>query len=372
MAVEGEDVRAIQRVRVASGRVSYSPPVVLHESRERRIVLVPFYVTRTEGTRLAVKIQSYEKALPPNDWVLIENKSVSLNEGASRALLRCLREHLAVAKDASNDGNYILIRVTEGTAQLGEHDPATVAAALTKVLGQVEIVRHLGEAELSDELVRALRGAIRLKEMRAAVAALREHLDAGRTDEEIYQKWCDEHSWAFGNAYVIRDRVRDISAGDRTDLLLPTVISRFRDIIELKRPDMEVLIYDRTHRDHYWSADVSRAIGQAHRYLDVLHEEAASGLRDHPEIVAYYPRAIIVIGRSAGWDLDRLRALRGLNSRLNGITVMTYDQLLAQGERLLAMLSERVETAEDDAGPFSPHTGGLIAGEMSEDDEVPF
>jgi len=70
-----------------------------------------------------------------------------------------------------------------------------------------------------------------------------------------------------------------------------------------------------------------------------LHEVAANGLRDHPEIVAYHPRAILIIGRSNKWDSDKLRSLHGLNRRLSGITVMTYDQLLAQGERLIETVS---------------------------------
>ncbi|MEX2551881.1 MAG: DUF4263 domain-containing protein, partial [Actinomycetota bacterium] len=67
--------------------------------------------------------------------------------------------------------------------------------------------------------------------------------------------------------------------------------------------------------------------------------------RDHPEIVAYHPRATIVIGRSNDWPMDKLTALHGLNRRLNGIAVMTYDQLLAQGERLIEMVSS-FETAD--------------------------
>ena len=85
------------------------------------------------------------------------------------------------------------------------------------------------------------------------------------------------------------------------------VISGYRDIVELKRPDMRVLLYDEDHRNFYFSADVSRAIGQCHRYLDVLHEVAAQGLLDHPEIVAYHPRRIIVIGRSARWLWSSLK-----------------------------------------------------------------
>lgn len=62
--------------------------------------------------------------------------------------------------------------------------------------------------------------------------------------------------------------------------------------------------------------------------------------RDYPEIVAYHPRAAVVIGHSHGWKPARERALHGLNSRMVGISVMTYDHVLAQGERLLTMLDE--------------------------------
>ncbi len=175
--------------------------------------------------------------------------------------------------------------------------------------------------------------------MRNAVATLRDLLDRGETAEQIYQAWCEAHPWAFGNSYLPADRVRAISAGDKLDLLLPTVISGYRDIVELKRPDMDVMQYDSGHRNFYFSADASKAIGQCHRYLDVLTEAAAHGLQDHPEIVAYHPRATIVIGRTTKWNDDGSRALHGLNRRLVDITVMTYDHLLAQGERIVEMLS---------------------------------
>ncbi|MGI9167221.1 MAG: Shedu anti-phage system protein SduA domain-containing protein [Pyrinomonadaceae bacterium] len=177
--------------------------------------------------------------------------------------------------------------------------------------------------------------------MRSAVAQLRLFLDSGEAAEPVYQKWCETHSWAFGNAYVVRDDVREISTGDTLDLLLPNVIAGYRDIVELKRPDMQVLVYDREHKNFYFSSEVSKAIGQCHRYLDVLHEVAANGLRDRPEVVAYHPRATIVIGRSQGWGEPQLRALHGLNRRLSGLTVMTYDHLLAQGERLIEALGSR-------------------------------
>ena len=251
---------------------------------------------------------------------------------------------MAVAQE--EDGNYLLIRCVRRSAFLGEHDPAKVAAALAKVLSQPDVVEHLRDTELSTELVCALRGAIKLSEMRAAVTQLRTHLQSGENREEVYQGWCETHSWAFGNAYVIRDEIRDISAGDRLDLLLPDVIAGYRDIVELKRSDMPVLHYDAVHRNYYFSSDVSKAMGQCHRYLDILHDTASKGLLDHPEIVAYHPRAIIVIGQSADWDEEKLRALHGLNRRLSGMTVMIYTHLLAQGDRLIQILEPGTEEPE--------------------------
>jgi len=43
---------------------------------------------------------------------------------------------------------------------------------------------------------------------------------------------------------VTHDSVREISTGDALDLVLLTVIAGYRDIVELKRPDMPVLYYD--------------------------------------------------------------------------------------------------------------------------------
>ena len=287
---------------------------------------------------------------------------MSLDEAAARKLLQALTNHFAVAKEGG-DGDYLVIRVSEGTANFGKHDPAEIAGALAKVLGQPEIVKHLAQTELGDQLTKAFRGAIRLSEMQRAVADLRDKLDRGEKAEQVYQEWCETHTWAFGNAYVMRDEVREITPGDNLDILLPTVITGYRDIVELKRPDMQVLNYDGAHRNYYFASDVSKAVGQCHRYLDVLHEVAARGLRDHPEIVAYHPRAVIVIGRSVDWGAEKLKALHGLNCRMNGISVMTYDQLLAQGERLIEILSASATS----------HDAHYEAAEMHFDpSEIPF
>jgi len=156
MGDENSNLETVRRKQARSGRVDYGDPVVLHDSSKRRLVLIPFFIPHSDHSELAVKLVTYEKAPPPEDWILIEQKSISIGEASSRKLLAALRSRLAVA-ESGESGEFLVIRVAEGTAQLGAHDPAKVAAALTKVLSQDEIVQHLRGTELTTELVSAWR-----------------------------------------------------------------------------------------------------------------------------------------------------------------------------------------------------------------------
>jgi hypothetical protein len=159
------------------------------------------------------------------------------------------------------------------------------------------------------------------------------------------------------------------TVGDSVDGLLPDTSTGLRDILELKRPDQEPLKWDDKHHNYYWAVPVASAIGQCHRYLDKLHEVGrwGGGLEDNSEIVAYHPRALIVIGRSVHWDNRKFHALHGLNSRLHGITVITYDQLLWQGEQALSVLESGDGTVRD--GHSSTRDGPLFEEEPPWPDE---
>ena len=54
--------------------------------------------------------------------------------------------------EESEDGKFLVIRVEEGTAAIGDHDPIKVVSALTKVLSQEEIIEHIAGAELNEDL----------------------------------------------------------------------------------------------------------------------------------------------------------------------------------------------------------------------------
>jgi hypothetical protein len=334
-----DESRIVERDRAASGLVSYTSPIVIRGGPKKTTyfdVLLQ-YIRHDHGPdQVAAKVSYWKKK--SGQFRSGFPAEFTLDQDEVKALRDVLDQGLAVA-GASSDGAYLLIPLVGGTAvNLTGRDPVAVGRALTALLSSDQVIPALQSDPEGSRLLRNLRGAVQTGDLEAAIAELDENLDDGIADEATYQRWCESHSWAFGNVYTMRDEVRSIALGDQVDLLLEATASGLRDIFELKRPDKDVIRYDDSHRSWYWSAASSQAIGQCHRYLDALHEGAASGLRDHPEVVAYHPRGVIVIGRSNGWGSAEFRALHGLNARLHGISLMTYDQLRAQAAQHLSVI----------------------------------
>lgn len=359
--------RVIERKLARSGNVSFGESITVHESNTKRVTLVPFFVTRSTGTDLSVKITDHRSL--GAYWS--EKASISLTEADVRRLMVGLADHLEVASQPQ-DGTYVVLQLdgSSPTTRFGpDVEVSQVGSALLKVLARPEMLAHLQEADFEASLGSSLRAAMRIRDLRSGVEDLQKLLESGESAESIYQRWCEAHSWAFGLGYDAPDQLRRISAGDTLDVLVPDVWSKLRDLIELKRPDMKPLNWDPAHKSWYFSKDASSAIGQCHRYLDVLHQEAARGLMDHPEVVAYHPRATIVLGRSDDWNEGQFRALHGLNSRLAGISLMTYDQLLEQGRRLLRILTT------EEAEHFEGHEGwdvDSLTNPVDDPDDLPF
>ncbi len=321
----------VRRQRSRSGLVDFADQVVLHDTRDTRIVLVPIFIphaSRPSGLTLKLVRQRIR-------WVgdAEPDTEINLDEAASQHLLAELPRLAELSGHPT--GNYLVVPI-EGDFRIGAVAPEVVATSLIRVLSDREIARRFAASDLAEELVKALRANLRLRDLQEAVEELRRYLADGITDEDIFQRWCRRHGWAFGISYQAPDDVREIAVGDTVDFLLPTLVG-YRDVVELKRPDMTVLSYDRDHRNYFWSRDTAMAIGQCTRYLEQLQE---TRLRDHPGVVAHHPRATVVIGRSAGWPDEQIRALVSLNAGLSGITVLTFDLLLMQAERLLEIVTE--------------------------------
>jgi hypothetical protein len=323
-------IERIERRQTKRGMIMYLPIRVLRARKHYIQALAWLIPHATRPPELALRIERFDTTNhdePKHEIVMTESE------------IQELLEYVEAASDVRDQtpGSYALIRLAAG---LEGNDAIVDPDALANLFRNPALSSALRAPEIADLLASSIGDIVRLGALRNAIDQLEALLANNVGAEHVYQDWLEAHTWALGNLYVRRDSVRRVSASDDVDILLESAGNGLRDVYELKRADMPVLQYDREHKTSYWAHPVTKAIGQCHRYLDVLHDKLRNGLEDHPEIVAYHPRAFIIIGRSNTWSRRELYALHGLNARLHGITVMTYDQLLAQCRALLTHVNQ--------------------------------
>lgn len=302
------------------------------------------FIPRSQGEEVSAKLRYWKtkkagmRVRYPAEFTLNHSEVVHLYE--------VLQQGLKVAEQGG-DGDFLVLRVDRESLLSDSQNSISMRQAFAQLVQDREILQMLIDSPDGLSVLRGMQASARIMELHAAVIELEQSLRAGVHDEDVYQDWCEANSWAFGNVYVVRDDVRELGPGDIVDILMECTANGLRDVFELKRANHNPLLWDRSHRSWYWSSEASKAIGQCHRYLDVLHESSTRILlRDHPEIVAYHPRATIVMGRSDSWGDEELRGLHGLNARLHGIQVITYDQLLSQAKQVLTLTEQEIPSSD--------------------------
>jgi len=154
-----------------------------------------------------------------------------------------------------------------------------------------------------------------------------------RQSEKIFQNWIESNLWIFGVDYIKKHDVRKIALFSEGDLLMESV-DGYLDLIELKRPKHSILKLDKSHNCYYPHPDLSIVIGQSLFYLQKL-EEYKLNIEKEYKIKVIMPRIKIIVGRNKEFNEEQRDGLRMLNSKLNSIQVITYDDLVIFGKLLL-------------------------------------
>ena len=93
--------------------------------------------------------------------------------------------------------------------------------------------------------------------------------------EEDWQKFLKEKVFPFLTSYIkVIDKENigvDISYPD----FVLVDIYGFADIFEIKTHVTPLLSYDSSHKNHYWTADISKAVSQVENYIDTIRESDA-------------------------------------------------------------------------------------------------
>ncbi|MGI9528025.1 MAG: Shedu anti-phage system protein SduA domain-containing protein [Weeksellaceae bacterium] len=151
--------------------------------------------------------------------------------------------------------------------------------------------------------------------------------------EKIFQNWIESNLWVFGIEYIRKHDARQIALFSEGDLLMQSV-DGYLDLIELKRPKHSILKYDRSHDCYYPHPDLSIVIGQSLFYLQKLIEYKHN-LESEYGLKIIMPRIKIIVGRNSNCNDKERDCLRMLNSNLQSIQIITYDDLLTFGNILL-------------------------------------
>ena len=156
--------------------------------------------------------------------------------------------------------------------------------------------------------------------------------------EKIFQNWIETNLWIFGVDYIKKHDARKIALFSEGDLLMESV-EGYLDLIELKRPSHNLLKLDSNHNCYYPHPDLSQVIGQSLFYLQKLLEYKMI-LEKEYKIKVIMPRIKIVVGRNNLFEESQRDCLRMLNSNLNSIQIITFDDLKIYGNLLLKSIEK--------------------------------
>ncbi|MCM1440612.1 MAG: DUF4263 domain-containing protein [Roseburia sp.] len=330
----------MKKINTKNDNIKVSNSLYISCTKGKGIKLYPIYIQRNSTDDiLYYKIELVERDNTTDTWHIVNSGVWNIYPNSIEDLFNYIsqttklktRETVAVLEEETDQISFINSIMKNGT-----------------------LSRLIGEKKIDINEFTFLKNTIRIFEIEDAITKFEKLLEISDAEKD-FEDWCAENYWVFGNYYVATDKIHQISNAERVDCLIKNVINQYRDIIEFKKPSFDVLCYDTGHQNYYFSAEVSKAISQVINYSDIFTLEAHNGLHRHEEIVSYYPQSIIVIGRSIDFNAEQIKAMHALNSRLNGICVKTYDDLLAQAKALLATIKpidEVLETDLDDDIPF--------------------
>jgi hypothetical protein len=314
----------------------------IHVTDRMKIVAVYWIAPSSEPDRKHVNLRIEQYKKNPTDRVFPDEpvQKINLVDEDISNLISSARAQ-SVLQDADISDRVVVVKgeAAGEVLKLTKRD----ITLITQLVGSLtdENIQALAE-RVNPEIIQKIDSAVKYIRMEKSLNWLRAKIDED-VDESVFQKWFDENTWIFGKNYVDRVAKRTIGLQSRADLIYISV-DGFADLVELKKSILprRILLPDSSHNSFYPSQELSRALAQAMRYLQVIEDHRLQLVR-LVKIPVLRPTITIIIGRSNDWDDPMKEQLRILNSTLLNIKVLTYDHLLAMGENILQLYAPAEE-----------------------------
>lgn len=163
--------------------------------------------------------------------------------------------------------------------------------------------------------------------------------------ESWWQRYIKSNILLMQQGYIREIQKLNVAVGDTKfpDFCLVTH-DNYLDILEIKRPDTELLHLDTSRSNYFWTTEMSKAISQTENYIEEVSGKAAhvrSYLLDKEKIdvKVVRPRGIILAGNAAAFQNAKQRNdLRILSQSQKNVSFLTYDELLTRLKNYIAVL----------------------------------
>lgn len=199
-------------------------------------------------------------------------------------------------------------------------------------------------AKESLNTINILKASTQIKTLREIANEIKAELANSRS-ESWWQNYIHKNILIIQQGYLKAIEKMNISVGKTKfpDYSLVT-FDGFLDILEIKKPNTNLIKEDTSRNNYYWDTEISKAIIQVENYIENISKNAESirgFIKDeyNIELKVVRPRGIVLAGEYkkfvAQKEKDDFRLLTQANKN---ITFLTYDELVTRLENYIEVL----------------------------------
>jgi len=164
-----------------------------------------------------------------------------------------------------------------------------------------------------------------------------------KQQEGVLENWIRMNLWVLGIEFYEDLRVKNLKKYIQGGLpVLPDFVfknkSNFLSLIEIKRAKEKLFKSDRSHNNMYKATNLSKAESQCINYLRRVEECKRDLIKNELNVEVLRPKITLIYGSySDDPDLSKKEKeeLKSLNFHLNAIDIITYDDLIDMGEKII-------------------------------------
>jgi len=355
-------------------------PIVLREGEQVRLVFVPFLVDNPTNPRASVDGHFiYQRKAQSGRWFPVRTTPLStLKSGEEFKLtlhaqeLLTLLEHLVplykfYEQQGVPRGQKTFVQVDKSLARfvsLGERDLSALLESQHDEAGVMllKLLKWLatsaGRRQTAERLITQAPEQVPAFTALLGVAALKDALSYWKQNqrndsEDFWQQSLENRSYVLSQvfaypvvvvgtkAYVGGKQITN-RGGKEVDFLIRAESTDAVILVEIKTPQTKLL--GPAYRDDVFalSRDLSSAIAQVLRYRQTLTRKFDSVTAEQSNrLTLGEPRCVVISGNSAELSTQIMRENFELQrERIQGVTIVTYDELFRRLENLVSLLEE--------------------------------